>query len=524
MWELYNQPLMGGSQVSLEGEDGLTPRQRHRELRKRIQQWEPEIPQFSPPTHLKLSKPIINVGFPKAGTSSIFSFFHCNGLIGQHWYCCESQNNPSGTEHQYLMSRCILNNLIANHHYEQQQQRNYSNDYSNNNTHRHHHILEGCGDYDFYTELNGPRMFVDTNFRTLHDDGRLANRRQSLEHPRMILPQHHYLPQIHEQYPNATFILNTRPVPEWVESVLKWGGGRKSSTLTEELIHEFWFQDRFRNFTTFVGPHKEWLFQRYTNRSTATKTRVQHSHRQHNYPRPREASSRNDTTTEQGDREHGSKDHGEDNYEKEDDTIRIQKEDAYFYNTTLTYIMEYHSQYVRNFVKEHPSHTLIEIDITRKDTGRILANAFGLNETCWGHKNANKRKAKKQRGNGGRPAPKMRKHDISDGSHHRYPFHKKRRAHRRSGPRGASSRMGGGGNSSSGDMRHELPDEEEGDEEEELDFYRDEGALDDDHDTFTAKYKELRAKRKELLRTMPEGDSSAGKRKDRRHHKGAATN
>jgi hypothetical protein len=74
-------------------------------------------------------------------------------------------------------------------------------------------------------------------------------------------------------------------------------------------------------------------------------------------------------------------------------------------------------------------------------------------------------------------------------------------------------------------MRHELPDEEEGDEEEELDFYRDEGALDDDHDTFTAKYKELRAKRKELLRTMQEGDSSsAGKRKDRRHHKGAATN
>ena len=170
--------------------------------------------------------------------------------------------------------------------------------------------------------------------------------------------------------------------------------------------------------------------------------------------------------------------------------------------------MEYHSQYVRNFVKEHPSHTLIEIDITHNDTGRILANAFGLNETCWGHKNANKKKAK--RNGDDRPAPKMRKQGPSDGRRSRYPFHKKRDTHRRSGPRGASSWKSGGGKRSRGDMRNELPDEQEDEIEKELDYYRDEGALDDDHDTFTEKYKELRAKRKALLKKMQEG-KSAGK-------------
>ena len=38
---------------------------------------------------LLLPKPIIVMGFPKAGTSSIFSFFQRQGLNSQHWYCCQ---------------------------------------------------------------------------------------------------------------------------------------------------------------------------------------------------------------------------------------------------------------------------------------------------------------------------------------------------------------------------------------------------------------------------------------------------
>jgi len=55
-------------------DDSSSPRKREREREK--------------PT-LLLPTPIIVMGFPKAGTSSIFSFFQRQGLVSQHWYCCE---------------------------------------------------------------------------------------------------------------------------------------------------------------------------------------------------------------------------------------------------------------------------------------------------------------------------------------------------------------------------------------------------------------------------------------------------
>ena len=55
----------------------------------------------------------------------------------------------------------------------------------------------------------------------------------------------------------------------------------------------------------------------------------------------------------------------------------------------MTY--NYHKQYVRNFCTQHPSHKLIEVDITDKDSGKILAESFGLKEEgCWGHFNMNR--------------------------------------------------------------------------------------------------------------------------------------
>ena len=60
------------------------------------------------PKKLLLPKPIIAVGFPKSGTSTIFSFFHCNGLKSQHWFCCEPQDHPAHTETQMLISNCML--------------------------------------------------------------------------------------------------------------------------------------------------------------------------------------------------------------------------------------------------------------------------------------------------------------------------------------------------------------------------------------------------------------------------------
>jgi Sulfotransferase domain len=264
---------------------------------------------FEAPSQLKLPKPIINVGFPKAGTSTIFSFLHCNGLAGQHWYCCDKQEHPGVTANHRLMSRCMLENMA-------------------NGT----AVLEGCGDFDFYSEINGPRFFQDLDGRNMLDDGTLLPVDQSKgQNARIFFPQHHHLDEIHQQYPNATFILNLRPVDAWIASVLKW-----KSKLEFEILNEFYFQ----NSTRFLfGPKVK----------------------------------------------------------------PVNEQNSPFVNTNirshLATVFEYHSRYIRDWVAQHPSHALVEVDISHNDTGRILADAFGLRQECWGHFNQNKgddSQAKKQ--------------------------------------------------------------------------------------------------------------------------------
>jgi hypothetical protein len=48
-----------------------------------------------------------------------------------------------------------------------------------------------------------------------------------------------------------------------------------------------------------------------------------------------------------------------------------------------------HVERVRKFVQEHPSHSLIEVDIENDDTGYFMEEIFGINQECWGHANAN---------------------------------------------------------------------------------------------------------------------------------------
>lgn len=144
--------------------------------------------------------PILVVGLPKAGTSTLFEFFRCKQKSWkcQHWYCCGQQDhaNKGGP---YLMSDCMLHNLELNFP-----------------------ILDGCGDYDVYTELNGPRRDTDT--------GKLLDSKR----PKIFLPQHYHLPDLHAFAPDATWILNIRPIEEWVHSVLKVPG----NALVRQIIHE----------------------------------------------------------------------------------------------------------------------------------------------------------------------------------------------------------------------------------------------------------------------------------------------
>jgi len=284
---------------------------------------------FEEPETLRLPKPIINVGFPKAGTSSIFSFFRCNGLKAQHWLCCDPQDNPKSTLRNKLMSRCILENLITKSP-----------------------ILGGCGDYDVYTEINGPRQFRDYDHRTLLEDGRLLTSQDSVTMKlRIFFPQHHHLEEIHEQYPNATLILNKRSVKSWIDSVLAW-----NNHLQFQILNEFFEQNSTR-----------FLFE------NAADEKRDGSRKYHPI-------------------------HG--NVKDDDFHPSVNMETPHRFRTTVPFtgstarthletLYHYHMRYVRDFAAKHPSHALVEVDIADENAGATLAHAFGLKEECWGHYNKN---------------------------------------------------------------------------------------------------------------------------------------
>jgi hypothetical protein len=53
----------------------------------------------------------------------------------------------------------------------------------------------------------------------------------------------------------------------------------------------------------------------------------------------------------------------------------------------LANIYREHTNYVREFVEQHPSHAYVEVNIEDPNAGVILADAFGLDRSCWGHHN-----------------------------------------------------------------------------------------------------------------------------------------
>ena len=57
--------------------------------------------------------------------------------------------------------------------------------------------------------------------------------------------------------------------------------------------------------------------------------------------------------------------------------------------TLLSKIYESHTAMIREFVEMHPTHALVEVDISDIKAGNVLADAFGLDASCWSHENQN---------------------------------------------------------------------------------------------------------------------------------------
>lgn len=139
------------------------------------------------------SNPIILLGLPSSGSQTLHEYFQCHGLTSAH-YCCGTTSEGTTTEQVRFpcvdedaptCGDCILKNLQ-----------------------NHRHAFEACGPK---SAIHGSSLVqVWSQFDLETSD-------------QWFLPQHFALGLLHETYPNATWILNTREKSmDWAESVFRW--------------------------------------------------------------------------------------------------------------------------------------------------------------------------------------------------------------------------------------------------------------------------------------------------------------
>mmetsp|Transcript_18223 Transcript_18223/g.26715 ORF Transcript_18223/g.26715 Transcript_18223/m.26715 type:complete len:364 (+) Transcript_18223:2-1093(+) len=126
-----------------------------------------------------LSKPILNVGFSNPGNRKLLKdFFHCGGLNSTDLVCKNTRKDKKPMKHMRYCGACIRDAISDGLP-----------------------PLESCGNFDVITQLNVEKP------------------------PDMCYwPQVEALKEIHEENPNATFILMFSDIGTWIESMKKWNG------------------------------------------------------------------------------------------------------------------------------------------------------------------------------------------------------------------------------------------------------------------------------------------------------------
>jgi len=125
--------------------------------------------------YLKL--PIFAVGLPKSGSTSVLDFMNCGGFTNartSHFSCGKAGGPPM------YCGKCAHANFAAKRP-----------------------LLQGCGEYDVWAEIN----YTPAGERT----------------GECFFPQVSALQQLFDYAPNATWVLPTRPAQHWVDSVVSWG-------------------------------------------------------------------------------------------------------------------------------------------------------------------------------------------------------------------------------------------------------------------------------------------------------------
>lgn len=164
---------------------------------------------------LPLPKPVLIVGMPKAGTSTLHSFFRKSGYRSSHYFC-GSGKTISERFCGFCIREAIMNLQPP---------------------------LQTCGNFDVWAQLD-------------------ATYNPGLGLKECYFPQIFSMETIHVEASNATIILNRRDLNRWVESVRNWknlhnrlkkcDGGPKSGS-TEDLKE--WHMNHISAIRDFVWRH-----------------------------------------------------------------------------------------------------------------------------------------------------------------------------------------------------------------------------------------------------------------------------
>jgi hypothetical protein len=265
---------------------------------------------------------VLNLGFPKCGTTTLRDFFACAGYKAGHSLNgnCMRKNIDQGKPP--LHSKCM-------HHRKIECQ------------------LDITGDASGRTTTAASTTTTTTTTTTLTPNATTNNNNNDV----CVYPQISFLDEFHREEPTATFVLIFRPVQDWIRSANEWLG-----------------------FKSRVAPMRE----RWNK-----KCRPQQLPGLMRNRRPSQSQHSQD---HDHDHDHDHDDITNDNDNANDDLTDL--------DLKLWWCR--HVMHVREFVRQYPTHDLIELDLYDDETsGEILTALFGGNASCWGRSNV-KRETKNE--------------------------------------------------------------------------------------------------------------------------------
>lgn len=152
-----------------------------------------------------VSLPVLVLGLPKAGTTSLAAYFACGGLRTSHYVCMDQEGSPfeenesfasDGSEMEQTCGRCIRDALVKGNS-----------------------PLETCGRYEAWAQMDVAGKPNDGDEGLDDADGPSS----SSSDDTCFFPQVDALDALDLEYPRATFVLNKRASTEaWMASVDDW--------------------------------------------------------------------------------------------------------------------------------------------------------------------------------------------------------------------------------------------------------------------------------------------------------------